>query len=162
MCTNFRESDVCFQRAFVFFIRALRLLVQAPNDVPAAFDITELLSVRDYVPWMKSNTGRCLVWQYFRFESSSQQSCFYRAIQSFLSGLCTALVTDYQQGDADVLCLMSFDPIFVFGGPFSGIAALDVLGPNSASALSGGKWINSVTSISRSKFVLPSKVVESV
>ena len=98
-------------------IGAHRLLVQASSDVPAAFDVTELCSVctLELCP-LDEEKFRALFGQYSRFDISSQQPKFYCDVYHFLGSWCTALVMDYQQGDADVLFLMSSDPTLVFGG----------------------------------------------
>ena len=71
MCTKSRNSDVCFQRKFVAFIRALRLLMQVPSDVPAALDITELLSVRNCeLCALDEEKVRALFEHYFLFDIS--------------------------------------------------------------------------------------------
>ena len=113
--TNFRDRDVCFQREFTAFIRALRLLVQTPSDVLPASDIAGLLAVRT-LDWclFDEEKFRALFGQYFRLDISSQRSYVYRENQQFLSGLCTALVTDYQRGD--ILSLAPFDAVLVIGG----------------------------------------------
>ena len=116
MFTKSRDRNVGFQQEFAAFIRALRLLVQPTSDVSAAFEKTELLSVRNFeLCALDDENFRALFEQYFDFDINSQQPFFYREVQQFLSCLFTALVTVYQL-DVDALCLMPFVPTLVFSG----------------------------------------------
>ena len=106
-CSTNRDRDFCFHREFTALIRSLLLPIQCSTDEPAAFEVNQVLTVRDAVLKPVDNERyRVSFGHNVRFDVSAQQPFFYREVQQFLQGLCVTLATEYQQDQGNRLCLI--------------------------------------------------------
>ena len=97
-CSTNWDRDFCFQREFAAFVGSLRLLIQNATDVPAAFEVDQILKARDMaLKSVDNDKSHVLFGQYFHFDVSSEQPYFYRDVQQLLLGLCVTLSAEYLQ-----------------------------------------------------------------